>query len=169
MYIYWKFMLTGLFIALLTACGGNDQLDVALPDGLPSIWTSNCYQLDNGNYFYKIMTFADAKFSWVGVSFADAACSIAAMDGNSSAGAGTYTKGGIITTGAGVSAWEIEFIITTEDFHDKSEKLYDIFAINEGKLYFGKISYDFNRRTPESRPVELELNIHYTASRTTYP
>lgn len=42
------------------------------------------------------------------------------------------------------------------------DSAYDIYSLKEGKLYFGKVTEEFNGKTPEKRPRQLDLRYVHT-------
>ena len=75
---------------------------------------------------------------------------------------GTFIIGNEITTTSGVSANEIEATTLKDESVDVNDMLYDIFKIDNGKLFFGIKDEINDGNSPSKRPLDLDFDSYFT-------
>ncbi len=138
----------------------NPSPQVTGNEALKGSWTGICEVNEEGGHSNSTVTFSGNTFNTVKNKYSDSVCSVIVETSFSLSG--TFIIGNEITTTSGVSANEIEITILKDKSVDVNDMFYDIFKIDNGKLFFG-ISDEINDgNSPSKRPLDLDLDSYFT-------
>lgn len=136
------------FLSLgLAGCVHSKSDNDDASDELVGKWVSTCASAGAGQYSKLEMNMTGSSYSLTFHIYSDSNCTTLVF--SSQPDSGTYKTGGTLTTTSGNKATEIDITISG------GETYLDIFAIIDGKLYFGKDPGS------NARPTALDFDFYF--------
>jgi len=150
-----------LSVLIFSGCGGSGPEPEPGSGGrlsaLEGAWTTSCLSEEFGLSTESKVVFSGSSYSAEKKSYNNASCSVIDDDLYIYTTSGTFSTGSQITTSSGLNAAELNLIQLKKEGIDIDQKWYDIYRINEGKLYFGDTEGSNDGRSIANRPVDLDF------------